>query len=94
MRHKCRSNLLMKIFLCYVTDYNQIICAYITSEWIGEKSNRAFAIEHNIDESTVRNIRQSRKKDGKEYFLPLKTLVKICEARNLTLSEFFKTLNL
>jgi len=74
--------------------FNRIICQFITKEWIGEQSNRSFAIDHNIDESTVRNIRQSRKKDNKEYYIPLKTLAKICEAKNLKLSEFFKMVEL
>ena len=64
---------------------NKTICNYIASEWIAKaKSMRAFALDHNIDEKVVRKISQ---KDG--YNIPLKTLHKICEAREVKLSEFF-----
>lgn len=68
-----------------MVDVNKRICNYIALEWIKySKSNRNFAIDHNIDEKTVRKILQD---DG--YRIPVKTLQKICEAREIKLSEFF-----
>jgi hypothetical protein len=69
---------------------NKKICNYIAKEWITpSKSNRAFALDHNIDEKTVRKILQ---KDG--YNLPVKTLAKICEAREMKLLAFFSLIDL
>jgi DNA-binding Xre family transcriptional regulator len=69
---------------------NKMICNYIAKEWITpSKSNRAFALDHNIDEKTVRKILQ---KDG--YNLPIKTLAKICEAREVKISSFFLLIHL
>jgi len=66
-------------------DINKRICNYIASEWIESyKSNRQFAIDHNLDEKTVRKI---LKKEG--YRIPVRTLQKICEAKEIRLSEFF-----
>lgn len=68
-----------------MVDINKRICNYIALEWIiTSKSNRRFAIDHNIDEKTVRKILQE---DG--YRIPVKTLQKICEAREMKLAEFF-----
>lgn len=73
------------IFLCCMVDINKVICNYIAEEWISSyKSNRKFAIDHNIDEKTVRKILQ---KSG--YRIPVRTLQKICEAREIKISEFF-----
>lgn len=58
------------------------------SSWIDEAtSNRDFALSHNIDEKTVRRIRNG------DIEITLKSLEKICEARNMKLSEFFKEIN-
>lgn len=66
-------------------DINKRICNYIASEWIKPyESNRRFAIDHNLDEKTVRKI---LKKEG--YRIPVRTLQKICEAKEMKLSEFF-----
>ncbi|RXG18389.1 hypothetical protein DSM03_1011071 [Leeuwenhoekiella aestuarii] len=55
------------------------------SEWIKDaKSNRDFALNHNIDEKIVRRIL-----DEKEYRIPVETLKRICDARQLKLSDFF-----
>lgn len=67
---------------------NAKICDFITRKWLYPwlsegKSQSAFANCHNIDESTVRKIKS---KDG--YRIPVETLYKICEAKNLKLSEF------
>jgi DNA-binding Xre family transcriptional regulator len=69
---------------------NKKVCNYIAEEWISKsKSNRSFAIEHNIDEKTVRKILQN---DG--YRIPLVTLSKICEAREIKVSKFFDSMGI
>ncbi|MFH7000964.1 helix-turn-helix domain-containing protein [Flavobacterium bizetiae] len=71
-------------------DKNRIIVDYIALEWAAKaQSQSAFASEHNIDEKTVRNI-----KYNKGYNISLKTLIRICEAREIKLSDFFKLLDL
>lgn len=79
------------IFLCLtMQDINKLICNYIALEWVSiSKSNRSFAINHNIDEKTVRKILL---KEG--YRIPVETLQKICEAKELKISEFFKLLKI
>lgn len=70
---------------------NRVIRQYITNEWIKKaKSNRSFALDHNIDEKTVRRIED----ESDNYTMELDTLNKICEARNLKLSEFFMLIEL
>ncbi|MDO5970900.1 helix-turn-helix transcriptional regulator [Flavivirga aquimarina] len=65
---------------------NRLICKYISEEWISKsKSKNAFALDHNIDEKTVRRIISDKK-----YAMQIETLNKICEAQNIKLSEFFK----
>lgn len=72
-----------------MVDINKRICNYIASEWIKlSKSNRSFAIEHNIDEKTVRKILQEN-----GYRVPVITLQKICEAREISLATFFELIN-
>jgi hypothetical protein len=73
---------------------NKIICTYISKEWIKESSYRSFATEHNIDESTVRKIIDLSEDKIDDYRIPVITILKICEARELTLSEFFKLVGL
>ena len=71
-------------------DINKKVCNFIAKEWVSKsKSNRNFALDHNIDEKTVRKILQS---DG--YRIPLKTLSKICEAREVSLADFFDEVKL
>ena len=77
------------IFLCLMININKRICNYIAVKWIAQsKSNRTFALDHNIDEKTVRKILQ---KEG--YRMPVKTLQKICEAREIKISDFFKLID-
>lgn len=65
---------------------NKLVCNYIAEQWIKKsKSNRSFALDHNIDEKTVRKILHI---DG--YAIPVTTLSKICEAREVSLSDFFQ----
>lgn len=75
---------------------NNIICKYIYRSWIKSyKSQRSFALDHNIEESIVRKIKNTALKvEGSNYNIPVNTLNKICEARNIKLSEFFKLLEL
>lgn len=77
-----------------MTNLNIAICSYITKEWLHPwlkegKSQNAFAIKYNIDESTVRKI-----KGKNEYRIPVETLNIICEARGIKLRNFFKLLSL
>ena len=68
-------------------DFNKAICSYITKNWISQaKSKRAFALDHGIDDKTVRRIED----EDDDYQITLETLNKICEAENVKLSEFFK----
>ncbi|MBS9766013.1 MAG: transcriptional regulator [Flavobacteriaceae bacterium] len=65
---------------------NKKVCNYIAKQWISvSKSNRSFALDHNIDEKTVRKI---LKEEG--YIIPLDTLYRICEAREIKLEDFFR----
>ena len=66
---------------------NVSICQYISKNWIKSNSNRAFAIAHDIDEKTVRRIKEINKAD---YTISLDTLKKICAAEGIKLSDFFK----
>lgn len=69
-----------------MVDINKKICNYIADEWISKaKTKSEFAINHNIDEKTVRKL--VKEKDG--YRIPVKTLQKICEAREIKISDFF-----
>ncbi|GAA3632910.1 hypothetical protein GCM10022397_18130 [Flavivirga jejuensis] len=74
-----------------MTQINYIVCAYIYKSWVAPyKSQRSFALDHNIEESIVRKIKNTANKKGNtDYNIPVKTLIKICESRNLKLSEFF-----
>lgn len=66
---------------------NRKICKFISETWI-HGSRRSFAIDHNIDEKTVRRII-----DDENYSMTIETLEKICQARDISLSDFFKLIN-
>lgn len=69
-----------------MSNINREICKYISNEWISTyESNRSFALDHDIDEKMVRKIL-----DEDEYRIPVETLKKICDAREISLSEFFE----
>lgn len=71
-------------------EVNRKIVDFIANEWISQaKSQRSFALDHGIDEKTVRSI-----KNDDNYKISLETVIKICEARNIKLSEFFKLIQL
>lgn len=73
-----------------MTEVNRKIVDYIANEWVSKaKSQRSFALDHGIDEKTVRSIR-----NDENYKISLETIIKICEARNIKLSEFFKLIEL
>ncbi len=74
------------ISLFIMVSLKQKICNYIAEEWINKaKSNRQFAEDHAIDEKTVRGILRP---EGSG--ISLTTLERICEAREIKISEFFK----
>lgn len=50
-------------------------------------TNRAFAIANDIDEKTVRRIKEIKEK---EYSISIDTLQRICSAQGVKLSDFFK----
>lgn len=65
---------------------NRLIVEFIAREWVDKaESQNSFATEHGIDEKTVRRIRQD-----KDYQISLVTIMKICEAKEIKLSDFFK----
>ena len=77
-----------------MVDVNDRICVYIVKEWLNPwlkegKSQTAFANAHNVDEGTIRKI-----KSHKKYRIPVETLSRLCEARKLKLSDFFKKVEL
>ncbi|ALM50818.1 hypothetical protein AMR72_15260 [Flavobacterium psychrophilum] len=74
-----------------MVNIHQQINKFIASKWIeGAKSIRSFAVDHGIDEKTARRIADS--KDN--YKIGIETLNKICEAREIKLSDFFKEIGL
>lgn len=73
-----------------MTNINKKICVYIVKEWLTPwlnegKSQTSFANAHNVEESTIRKI-----KGNNNYRIPVETLYKICESRNMSLADFFK----
>ncbi len=91
MRPLVRINYLDIHFICVMSSSSgKILCNFISKEWISKaKSNRSFATNHNIDEKTVRKILN---KDG--YDMPISTLEKICEAREIKLMDLFKLIDI
>jgi DNA-binding Xre family transcriptional regulator len=70
-------------------EINRKIVDFIANEWISQaKSQRSFALDHGIDEKTVRSI-----KNDVNYRISLETIIKICETKNIKLSEFFKLID-
>lgn len=69
---------------------NRIIVEFIRDKWVIPcDNNNLFAKEHFIDEKTVRRI-----KEDDTYNISLITIMRICEAKNLKLSEFFEMVDL
>jgi DNA-binding Xre family transcriptional regulator len=68
---------------------NKKIVEFIRDNWVIPMNNNSqFANDHNIDEKTVRRIREDE-----TYQISLITIQKICEAKELKLYEFFKKVN-
>jgi hypothetical protein len=75
-------------------EISKIICKYIYKNWIESyKSQRSFAIDHGIEETIVRKIKNAALNEKANYNIPVNTLNKICEAKNLKLSDFFLLVN-
>ena len=69
---------------------NRKIVKFIRDNWvIPTDNNSLFAKEHFIEEKTVRRI-----KDDEDYQIALRTIMRICEAKNLKLYEFFKMIGI
>lgn len=69
---------------------NRKIVEFIRNEWVIPMDNNSkFANENNIDEKTVRRIREDE-----TYQISLITIQKICEAKEITLYDFFKKIGI
>lgn len=67
-------------------EYKAAIYAYIEKLWKESKmSKRQFALKYNIDERTLRDILNN----NSTYQISLPTIYRICEVRNIMVSEFF-----
>tara|TARA_B100002051_G_C16708785_1_gene625435 strand:+ start:651 stop:974 length:324 start_codon:yes stop_codon:yes gene_type:complete len=75
-------------FLFANMDFNWAIYNYIVLLSREYKSNRLFADSHDINERTFRVIESAWKKE-EDYQISLPTIYKICQARNMTIVEFF-----
>jgi DNA-binding Xre family transcriptional regulator len=65
---------------------NRKIVEFIRDKWVIPMNNNSqFANENNIDEKTVRRIREDEK-----YQISLITVMRICEAQNIKLSKLFE----
>lgn len=65
---------------------NRKIVDFIRDKWVIPMDNNSkFATENNIDEKTVRRIREDD-----TYQISLITIQKICEAKEIMLYDFFK----
>ena len=71
------------------------ICKYIYLNWISKaKSQRELAFKCEIEESTVRKIKNiALGTSSTEYNMSLKTLVKICRKKEISLEDFFRNIN-
>ncbi len=78
-----------------MSETSKTICNYIYKNWIESyKSQRSFAIDHGIEETIVRKIKNTALNEKSvNYNIPVNTLNKICEAKNLKLSDFFLLIN-
>ena len=76
------------VFFVRMVDRNKKIVEFLHTKWISSvKNNSKFALDHRIDEKTVRLI-----KDKGDYRTRLDTMINICEGENLNLSQFFQEL--
>lgn len=87
-----KSELFPRIVLlfAYMKIANRKIVEIIRDKWVIPLNNNSqFATEHNIDEKTVRRIREDE-----NYQISLITIMRICEAKNIKLSKFFEMVGL
>ncbi|WP_042720006.1 helix-turn-helix transcriptional regulator [Flavobacterium sp. B17] len=75
-------------------DITIAICNYIYVNWISKaESQRDFASKCGIEESTVRRIKNIALGTSKtDYNMSLKTLIKICKKKEISLEEFFASI--
>ncbi len=79
-------NILTALFVFTMKQSNRKIVEFIRDQYlIDEENNSKFAKEHFIDEKTVRRIREDE-----TYQISIITIMRICEGKELKLSEFFK----
>jgi len=71
------------------------ICKYIYLNWISKaESQRDFASKCGVEESTVRRIKNIALGTSKtDYNMSIKTLIKICQKKQMTLEHFFGNIN-
>ena len=71
------------------------ICKYIYQNWISAaESQRDFASKCGVEESTVRRIKNIALGTSKtDYNMSLKTLIKICQKKQISLEDFFGNIN-
>lgn len=71
------------------------ICKYVYTNWISKaKSQRVFASKCEIEESTVRRIKNIALGTSKtEYNMSVKTIAKICRKKEITLEQLFQDIN-
>lgn len=70
------------------------ICKYIYFNWISKaESQRDFASKCGVEESTVRRIKNIALGTSRaDYNMSLKTLIKICQKKQVTLEIFFSNI--
>ena len=65
---------------------NKKIVEFIRDNWVNKiENNSAFAVEHLIDEKTVREIRKNS-----NYKISLLTVIRICHSKKISLAKFFE----
>lgn len=71
------------------------ICKYVYINWISKaKSQREFASKCEIEESTVRRIKNIALGTSKtDYNMSVKTIAKICRKKEITLEQLFQDIN-
>lgn len=70
------------------------ICKYVYTNWISKaKSQREFALKCDIEESTVRRIKNIALGTSKtDYNMSVKTIAKVCRKKDVTLEELFQNI--
>lgn len=70
------------------------ICKYAYTNWISKaKSQREFASKCEIEESTVRRIKNIALGTSKtDYNMSVKTIAKICRKKEITLEQLFQAI--